>query len=301
MSITYSVPTYIILSGIGGIEYGNPVLACALNTRIYAKVQKSRTAIQDPIINRIVPKLTTYLRKEKISWKDEQLKLTFKIDKPFEVSKTYSAPFITAAIASLLTFFSNKEFDRNIVNRLAYKKEGLSDNGLETSVSTHGGLVYYRKEFTFLKTISLLQCKIPKKIEKKLFLLPISNINRKDIYEIYKDSIIEAETWLRKLEKVTKRMVVNIIKEDDEMFRQVLVEQWFLIKQVVELPPRIISLLKKLIVYGTMSIVNSSIDSKGKTYILFFADNPESFMSYCRKHKITYIQFIQSTVGLRRE
>lgn len=290
MEITYSVPIHIILAGKEGVKYGKPALACALSAKIYATVTPSRIEVKDATVRQINRQVLTYLQKEKIPYHNKRYKLTFRIDEPFVKPTTYSTSFYTAAIASLLTFFTDKEFDKEVINRLAYK---ISDDGLVTSISTHGGLVYYRREFAFLKTISLLQFKLPKQIEKRLFVLPIKGLYYKDIYEICSPKTNQAEAWLTKLEKITKRMVVSIVKEDSIMFEQTLEDQLSLIRKIIVLPSKIPALLRVLERYGTIAIVDS--------YLLCFADDPHAFASYCNNNKLPIVLFTQSITGLHRE
>ncbi|KXK10468.1 MAG: hypothetical protein UZ22_OP11002000772 [Microgenomates bacterium OLB23] len=122
---------------------------------------------------------------------------------------------IVATTAALFVQLTGTQPSQDTINALAFqahKKIYPQASGLYTSLSSFGGLIYYRREFEFLKGIYKLPYKIPNHIQQKLF------INFTQAADIYATEPKNADALLAEQEKRTKRAMVAIIKEDAALF-----------------------------------------------------------------------------------
>jgi mevalonate kinase len=135
---------------------------------------------------------------------------------------------IVAATATLLEYYSGKQFELDIINKLSFQIEKNYFHfslGFFSSCSCFGGLHYYRKEFEFLKSVSRLNFKIPDTIQKNLYVM--NSINSEEslpspsieaVKKMYNQNPILMEEIFNKLEKATKRLVVAIAQESSSLF-----------------------------------------------------------------------------------
>lgn len=156
MQITVSAPGKIHLLGEHVVVYGKPALIAAVDRRLYATIKisrkaGSRSARKNDLINKAI----------------EVFKNAYKIDRlpDFEISINSQIPVgsglgSSAALAVALTGALMKAvlniWNPAKINTLAYEVEkiqhGNPSGGDNTSV-TFGGLLWYRREFEFLKSI----------------------------------------------------------------------------------------------------------------------------------------------------
>src|SRR3989338_2438064 len=153
MKISYSAPGKIILSGEHSVVYGKPALVTAVNLRLTVTINEGKPQIKD---------------------KKKSFNYYYKSDIPIGRGMGSSAAFCVATAAALLHFYTGREYDKQIINSLAYQGETYfhgMPSGVDVSASCFGGLIFYRKEFEFLKNISSLNFKIPKRIQDQLILI----------------------------------------------------------------------------------------------------------------------------------
>lgn len=305
--IIYSAPAKVILSGEHAVVYGKPALVSAVDLKLSFSLWEDKNKIKDRNVLYIAQKIKDYLKRQKINFKDKPF--SFKIDSNIPIARGLgsSAALSVAATVAFLEFFGGKEYPPETINNLAYKIEKRfhqNASGVDTTASCFGGLIYYRKEFEFLKNISVLDYKIPEKIEKKLFLVDsgkpkettgkmvsyVGTLNNKKTKFVYQ--------LLNEIEKVTKRMTLALIKEDINFFKQTISDNEKLLEKIGVVSSKTKKLLNNLNKFGIGKITGAGGKHLGSGFILFYAEDTNGLKKYCQANKISYLKFAQSSTGL---
>src|SRR3989344_6370112 len=230
-TISFSAPAKVILSGEHAVVYGKPAIVSSIDLRLKFTVTNLDRSSQDGNSSKdilfISERVKEYLRKQKIKFEDKPFGFEIKSDIPIGRGLGSSAALCVAASAAFLEFYIGKKFSKEEINNVAYKAEKYfhkNASGVDVSASCFGGLIYYRKEFEFLKSISALNFKIPKKIEENFYLIdsgkPAESTGEmvEKVGKFYNQRPQFVEEVLNDIEKTTKRMVVSIIKADVVFF-----------------------------------------------------------------------------------
>lgn len=308
--ITYSAPGKVILSGEHAVVYGKPALLTALDIRLTVSVWESVRHQHDDTIDFISEKVKEYLQKQNIPIKKRPYSFIIDSQIPIGSGLGSSAALAVASSAAFLEFYTGKQYPKETINTVAYqieKKFHKNPSGADPSTCCYGGLVFYRKEFEFLKTISSLNCKIPKNIEERLILIdsgrPLETTG--DMVQMvgkrYNKDSKQTDTLLCDIEKTTKRIVVSLLKEDSVFFEQNLKENERLLGALGVVSKKTQLLLKQLSRFGCGKITGAGGIKKGSGFILFYATKKNELEKYLRTKKINYIAFKQSKEGVRRE
>jgi len=305
--ISYSAPGKVIFGGEHAVLYGRPALVCAADLRLKFTVFKTKTQLKNKLYMQIAAIVKKYFTKKNIVFTDSSFSCTIDSNISKSAGLGSSAALSTAASAAFLEFFSGRQFEKEIINNIAYSVEKLfhkNPSGADNSTSCFGGIVFYRKEFEFLKTISLLQCKIPKNIESHLFLIqsghPVetTRIMIDIVGKKYNENTTQIEDAFNKIEKCVKRMTVALYKEDAVFFRSAVLENQQNLEKLGVVSPTTQKLLVQLSQFGVGKITGAGGVKKGSGYVLFYADEPEIFQEYARSQNLDYFPFKQSHEGV---
>lgn len=309
MEIRYSAPAKVILSGEHGVVYGKPALAAAINVRLECTASHSGVR-QNQNIRFILETVKAYLLKKnyKLRSSDPVLKISSQI--PSSRGLGSSAAYAVASSAAAFEWYTGQVADKQLINDIAYRIEKrfhTNPSGVDVSASCHGGLIYYRKEFEFLKTISALSIKIPKPIEDNLYLIDSGKPVERTAEMVglvgrrYNKEPEATRSIFEQMERVTKRMVVSLVKEDVRMFTSCVSENQRLLHQVGVVSKSATGLLQELQKFGTGKITGAGGVSRGSGYILFLAANTTGLEEYLSKRTIGFMKFEQDYEGLKRE
>lgn len=224
MKIVYTAPVGFILQGEIGIPYGKPALGCTLDAWVVCSVGKSagRSNGSSQYVKEIARQIEKYTKKKYTKIPPISVQYAENIPLFYEGMQ---AAEIVAATAVLHEYLAGRAGAVEDINNIAFrvhKKFKPTVSGLYTSLSSFGGLIYFRKEFEFLKGIYKLAYKIPPQIAQEL-LISFQSLEEKkqaevQLSKLFKKSPRKAETVLAEEEKTTKRTLVAIIKEDKRMF-----------------------------------------------------------------------------------
>ncbi len=309
-SISYKAPAKVILSGEHAVVYGKPALICGLGKYIYVTVSDSGETDSQLLEGSkpVIEAVSSYLQKK---YPEKEFKVPFvsvKNDIPLGRGLGSSAAFAVALSAALLHYFLGEEPSKDTVNSLAYSAEKHfhgTPSGADNTTCCYGGLIFFRKEFEFLKTISALNAKLPEEIESKLLLIdtgkpeePTSEMV-KQVRIFYNKNPIEADEILCKIEKTTKRLVVSVIKEDTKAFREGLQENQNYLQQLGIVSEKAQKMLEQLKELGTGKVTGAGGKNDGAGFILFYAQDTQKTIEYLEKNGIEYIPFIQDFHGVQ--
>ncbi len=314
MVVSYSAPAKVILSGEHSVVFGKPALVSSFNLRLRFTLNEeisgqSEKEKQDETVCFISQTVKDFLSKEKIKFKDKDY--FYKIDSQIPIGRGMgsSAALSVATVACFLKFYTGKEFEKDKINNLAYKIEKhfhKNPSGVDNSASCYGGLVYFRKEFEFLKNISKLNFKIPKNIEEKLYLIDsgkpeestlrmVSNVGKE-----YNQKPKKIEKIFIELEKLTKRMLLSIITKNEDLFMRTIKENEFFLEELGVVSDKTKELIKDLKNFGQGKITGAGGHKKGSGFILFWLKNNKrkEFNLFLDKYKFNYFSFKQDLKGL---
>lgn len=286
--IRYSAPGKIILSGEHSVVYTKPAFVTAVDFKLtfaIRKIHSHEKSNQTKEIGYCENVVKKYLQKTKIPFQDEQYMYEIDSTIPQGRGMGSSAAFCVASVAALLHFYTGKEYDKQIINSLAYLCEkhfhGMP-SGVDVSASCFGGLIFYRKEFEFLKTISALNFKIPKSFQDRMILIdtgkPAESTAEvvKYVGNRYNKHPKKMERVLAGIERTTKRMVVSVVKEDIKMFSDAIEENQRLLEDLGIVSEETKRLLEKLKPYGIGKVTGAGGLKKGSGLILFLTDSQKN-------------------------
>lgn len=308
--ISYSAPAKVILSGEHAVVYGKPAIVCSIDLRLKFSVFESKRQAKDKVILLIAKKIRNYLVNKKIKFRDKNFDYEIRSQIPIGRGLGSSAALAVAASSAFLKFYSGREFEKETINNLSYQIEKYfhkSASGVDTSASCLGGLTYYRREFEFLKNISTLNFKIPKKIEDNLYLIDsgkpkettakmVSMVGKK-----YNSNPNFVEEILNDIEKTTKRVVVSLIKEDAGFLQRSLIDNEILLEMLGVVSKKAKKILKDLEPYGVGKITGGGGKKSGSGYLLFYSRENKSLQEYCKDNKLSYFKLKPDFLGVKNE
>ena len=319
VKIIYSAPAKAILSGEHAVVYGKPALATAINLRLKFIVTKLARSYKDSKsmkeINFISDEVKKYLIIQKIKYVDKPFNYKIESEIPVGRGLGSSAALSVASVASFLEFYTGKQFDKKIINDIAFEIEKhfhSNPSGVDNSASCFGGLILYQKKVSLKK----LDDKISKNIEKNLLLIDSGKpeettgemvklvIGRQiELDEIRCNrmkSVNPTETIFDRIEIETNKILNSIEKENVDQFKNSLFFNEKLLEELGVVSDRTKKLLKELSKFGVGKVTGAGGRKKGSGFILFYTDQIDKLINYLIKRKIIYHKFIPDNIGLKR-
>lgn len=315
--IGYSAPAKVILSGEHSVVYGKPALVCAVDLRLNFTIKKIETRknsvtelVRSDKIGTIIQEVKRFLKKEKIKFSDkENESFIFEINSEISIGRGLgsSAAFSSATVASLLNFYTGKEYKKETINDLTYEIEKYfhkNPSGVDNTAVVYGGMIYYRKEFEFLKNISRLDFKIPKEIEDNLFLIDSGKPEETTaemvnlVAKLVKEKPMYTDEIMNDMEKNTKKMTLSLKEKDNNLFQQSLVDNQVLLEMLGTVSEKTKKLLKELEIFGVGKITGAGGKKQGSGFILFFSQKKKELINFLNKKKLDYFKFKPDYQGL---
>lgn len=141
--------------------------------------------------------------------------LSIKSDIPIGSGMGSSAA-IAVSVAGAICLLFNKDFDKEIINEIAYlaeqKKHGMPSGG-DNSASCFGGLVWYRKEAVELKIIQPISFSLPKKLADNFSVIQTGTPN---------ESTGEMVGIVRTLYQKNPQLVNGVLLSQEKLVRELL-------------------------------------------------------------------------------
>lgn len=310
--IQYSAPGKVILSGEHAVVYGKPALVCAIDKRlsITFKITTGPTHYLDDIFPILEQSVISYIasKKEKVN----KVAYSYTIDSSIPIGRGLgsSAAYCACISAGLLELFTGREWSKEEVNICAYQMEKYfhkNSSGVDTTTSVMGGLIYYRKEFEFLKTISSLSIKIPKNILDSLILIDTgkpdesSGVMIQAVGSLYNKKSTKTEIIFNEIEKTTKRIIVSLMKEDLSFFSENIKQNEALLEKIGVVSSKSVTMLESLSPYGVGKITGAGGKKNASGYLLFVSNDISHTVIEVEKLKLEYMALVPSYTGLTKE
>ncbi len=310
-SIRYSAPGKVILSGEHAVVYGKPALVCAIDKRLSVTFNSAKkTEYTDTIFPILEKSVSDFLIAKKITFNKREYTYSVESSIPIGRGLGSSAAYCACISAGLLELFTGREWEKEEINICAYQMEKYfhkNSSGVDTSTSIMGGLIYYRKEFEFLKTISSLAIKIPKRFIDSLVLIDTGKPNEttgemvQAVGALYNKESDNMEMLLSEMEKTTKRIIVSLMKEDTLFFKENIQKNEDLLERIGVVSDKTKKTLMQLSRVGVGKVTGGGGKKESSGYIIFFIDDRNGFKEYIIKKAIPFMPFVPSYTGLVKE
>ncbi len=226
--VTVSAPGKLHISGEHAVVYGKPSLIVATSLRLYVTLTDNGASSfaalrkKDAYIAAIADVF------EKKYGKAIDARCRIKIDSAIPIgSGMGSSAALAVALIGALSVWHNHPWNPQVINDSAYlaeKTKHKNSSGSDPAVSAHGGILWYRKELEFLKTLWLLSLKIPRTFSPFILINTGRTESTGDLVQAVaerkkRDEVRFAEL-LSQIENVTKAITVALHDEREDTFRQ---------------------------------------------------------------------------------
>lgn len=309
--ITYSAPGKVILSGEHAVVYGKPALVCAIDKRLTLTLLESTTTkYTDTVMPIVEGTVREFLKQKKEPIRDCGYSYSIISTIPMGRGLGSSAAYSATIAAGLLELFTGREWSIPEINVCAYKIEKYfhkNSSGVDTSTSVMGGLIYYRKEFEFLKTISSLSIKIPKQFTDRLLLIDTGKPTEttgdmvQQVGASFNANPKKVEGLLNDIEKITKRFVVSLMKEDIGLFQESIRENEMALERLGVVSRSTKALLERMGDSGVGKVTGGGGKTGASGFVLFASTTRKEMEQILKKEKIPYTSLVPSYIGLKKE
>jgi mevalonate kinase len=164
MKVTVSVPGKVFLMGEHAVVYGKPALICAINQRLTVSVSASdKLSVPNcddgKYLRYIIGIVLGHFQIENLP----RIKIEITSDIPVGYHLGSSAA-VAAALVGALSYYLKKNWNPQLFNQLAYDSEKMvcaNSSGVDVAAVISGGMIWYRKEMEFLRSVWQLPFNIP--------------------------------------------------------------------------------------------------------------------------------------------
>jgi mevalonate kinase len=313
--ITVSAPGKIHLMGEHAVVYGFPALLATINRRVYVTGTLIPGKEKKDVLT-VLPKEAYPLIKRAYAIVTESYKISNKT--PISISVSSSIPIgrglgssaaLSVAGAATIARLLTGVWNPTRTNELAFSVEKMlhgNPSGGDNTVITFGGLVWYRKEFEFLRSIwslPMAQYKIP-----QFYLIDSgkSKESTKIMVEYVQKCVTSSPRRLLSLfsdqEIQTKRLLLALRSGNLEELKKAIQtgeKNLESLSVVGSRAKRIIRVVENL--GGCAKVTGAGGQREGSGMLLAYHDNPEIFKEIKRKCSVDVTPVLVGQEGVRIE
>jgi len=282
--VTVSAPGKLHLSGEHAVVHGNPAIIIATSLRLFVTLEKqsggkrlSDFRKEDAYINAIVEEF----EKKHGTKTDNGIGIDVQSTIP-QGNGMGSSAALAVATAGALAVWHGFPWNTAVINEIAYQAEKVkhaNSSGSDPAVATHGGILWYRKELEFLKTLWLLPFKIPKTFAPFVLI----NTGRTEstgelvthVASVRKRNEKRFLLLLSDMEDVTRRMAAAIHDEDEVLFRAAVTQNQRHLESMEVVSESAETLIRKVETSGGVAKVSGAGGLKtGSGVVISIHDTP---------------------------
>ena len=281
--ITVSVPGKVNIMGEHAVVYGMPSLLAAVNLRLTVSVEPF------PTFEIISGEPTEYVRyaAEFLSHEYQipelpHVKITIRSDIPAGYHLGSSAAVVAGTIAALM-YYLKKVWNPATTNQFAYeveKKQHGNPSGGDNTTVTMGGLIWFRKELEFLKSIWQLPFTLPSSLNH-FYLIDTGRPKETTgemvayVHSQYAKYGAKYNKLFDKNEHETKRITVAIKERDEHALIDAIRMGERTLEGMGVVSRSVIPLIRKIEkAGGAAKILGGGGRTSGTGYLLCYGKNP---------------------------
>lgn len=313
MIVKASAPGKLILSGEHSVVYGKPEIITAINRRLKVSVEEGKK--KGKALTFFSQESTGLLRFAvkkifKILGKQPKKSLEIRVDSGIPVGSGLgsSAALAVAMTAALFKYF-NRPFDKKKINEIAYeieKKQHGTPSGGDNTISTYGGLLWYRKETEFLKLFKPLKFNSRKLPEFVLINTgrPVETTGEMvaSVRKQYERKKTRIKKILSEMEKVTKEMLIALRKINKKKLMLVIKRNEQLLENLGVASPFAKGVIKEINkLGGAAKICGAGGKKKGSGIILAFHPQKRVLFKLAKKRDLQAFEVKLGEEGVRYE
>ncbi len=275
--ITVSVPGKIHLMGEHAVVYGRPALLSAINRRLSVSIETSESfkviASEPSGYVRYAAELVA--KEYKLSL--PKIKITIVSDIPAGYHLGSSAAVAVGTVGAMM-YHIKKVWNPAAINQLAYeveKKQHGNPSGGDNTTVTMGGLIWYRKELEFLKSIWQLPFRPPVRLNH--FSLIDTGRPKENTGEMvaFVKSQKNVQTFLDANEVQTKRIAVALKEGDEKMLIDAIRKGERTLEGIGVVSKKVIPVIRAVEKSGgAAKILGGGGRAAGVGYILCYSHHP---------------------------
>lgn len=307
--VKVSSPGKIILSGEHSVVYGEPAIVASIDKRLHLSLSGSRSDIN------VIPQNAEYfVRQAMILIKDyfgtpSHIGFNIEINSqiPIGCGMGSSAAFSVALSAAFFKLI-NQRLDLKKVNEIAYlieKKHHGNPSGVDNTISTYGGLLWFRKESESFYTYSQI------KLKRRLPRVFIFNTGKpeestkeivKTVADLYKKNPKKTGKIIKKMGIVTKDFLKYLMEEDDVILSQLIKDNEMLLEDLSVVSKDTEELIRRIEkIGGSAKISGAGGIKNGSGILLLYHPKPAKLMSFFRQKNIKIEEIKLGTKGVKVE
>lgn len=313
--ITVSAPLKVHLLGEHAVVYGKPALLTAIDKRISVTITASKTKriqgaqMYTKEIEELLKILEQEIKKQTKSKMIESYSIKINSQVPIGFGLGSSAALSASFTAALLSFLKIP-WDKKTVFDIAYEGEKFfhgNPSGGDLAIVLEGGLLWYRKEFEFLKTFASLPFSPHKNI--KQFILINSGkpeeLTREMVEKVAKLKISfphKTQALFNSQEELTKQMVIALKEGNEDSFIECIkLGERNLEKLAVvgEKAQSLIRMIEKL--GGAAKITGAGGIRLGSGMLLAYHKDMDRLLNYAEQKSLEVLTIQTEKEGLKRD
>jgi len=190
-----------------------------------------------------------------------------------------SSAALAAALIGALSQFYKKPWNISLINELAYKAEKfihVNASGGDTSISCMGGLLWFRREFEFLKTFWSLPFKFPVKWQDFVLIDTGRSESTGDLVKLVSKNAKNYGNIFNDIEKVTKQMVLSIKLNNEKLFKSAMQSNELLLEELGVVSKNVKKLIRQIEQKGGVAKISGAGGIKtGSGIIIGYHQKPD--------------------------